>query len=241
MARSSRTIIAAAAGLGLGLAAVAPFGAVEGGRDGPESRGDVNGDGIVDLADAVFLLQYLFADGPEPAAWPARGWVPLLATGVTECCSQCDSERWPGQDGAYRMGIPQSFSDNGDGTVTDNVTGLMWEKAVSDRPLTWEESLRRCEDLELGGHDDWRLPSINELQSLVTYGRGGHAHIDYLLFDTPTGQNTRTFWSSTPAGDCGTAWALSSSLGGPWPAAGFYGQTFRERWARAVRGPIPGP
>ena len=60
--------------------------------------------------------------------------------------------------------------DNGDGTVSDTETGLMWQQAEAGS-MNWQNALDYCEDLVLptGGYDDWRLPDRNELQSLVDY------------------------------------------------------------------------
>jgi hypothetical protein len=63
------------------------------------------------------------------------------------------------------------FADNGDGTVTDRVTGMMWMKADSGQAMTWEEALAWAENLEYGGYDDWRLPNAKELQYIVDYSR----------------------------------------------------------------------
>lgn len=63
------------------------------------------------------------------------------------------------------------FVDNGDGTVSDNATGLMWQKADDGIGRDWEESLSYAENLELGTHSDWRLPNAKELQSIVDYSR----------------------------------------------------------------------
>jgi len=72
------------------------------------------------------------------------------------------------------------FKDNGDGTVTDNATGLMWMKVDSgklktgknkDGKLNWQEALNWAEKLEYAGHSDWRLPNVKELQSIVDYTR----------------------------------------------------------------------
>jgi len=75
-----------------------------------------------------------------------------------------------------------SFLDNGDGTVTDGTTGLMWQRDDSGEGVIWEDALAACETLELAGHDDWRLPNAKELQSIVDYGRSpgstGSAAID---------------------------------------------------------------
>jgi len=63
------------------------------------------------------------------------------------------------------------FHDNGDGTVTDAATGLMWARADSGRGMNWREALDYAERLELAGYDDWRLPNAKELQSIVNYTR----------------------------------------------------------------------
>jgi hypothetical protein len=63
------------------------------------------------------------------------------------------------------------FADNGDGTVTDKATGLMWQQADSGAGLNWPDALAHCEDFTLAGHDDWRLPNAKELQGLVDYMR----------------------------------------------------------------------
>jgi len=64
--------------------------------------------------------------------------------------------------------VASTYTDNGDGTVTDTSTDLMWQQ-VSSSSKTWKEALVYCEGLNLGGHTDWRLPNIKELQSLVDY------------------------------------------------------------------------
>jgi hypothetical protein len=82
-----------------------------------------------------------------------------------------------GQDAQFN-GVQPSFTDNGDGTVTDNVTGLMWGKtpdlngdgaikAVDKR--TCEAALEGAKDFALAGHKDWRLPTIKELYSLMDF------------------------------------------------------------------------
>jgi len=63
------------------------------------------------------------------------------------------------------------FVDNGDGTIKDSATGLMWPQSDSRKNMNWEEALKYAESLELGGHDDWRLPNAKELQSIVDYTR----------------------------------------------------------------------
>ena len=63
------------------------------------------------------------------------------------------------------------FVDNGDGTVTDAATGLMWRQDDSGVGLSWEEALTHAEGLTEAGYDDWRLPNAKELQSIVDYTR----------------------------------------------------------------------
>lgn len=64
-----------------------------------------------------------------------------------------------------------NFVGNGDGTITDLATGLMWTQQDSGKGMNWEDALAYAENLELAGHDDWRLPNAKELQSIVDYTR----------------------------------------------------------------------
>ncbi len=135
-----------------------------------------------------------------------------------------------------------NFVDNQDGTVTDKTTGLMWQKCTLGRnwddtqktcsgfarDLNWRMALSEAESLELAGYNDWRLPNINELRTLVYYKKG-RPYIDTDYFpDTFTWPSSGDYWTSTtlPASD-GTgrgAWlvnfnkgsdlALSKSFGG---------------------------
>jgi hypothetical protein len=63
------------------------------------------------------------------------------------------------------------FVDNGDGTISDLATGLMWMQNDSNIALNWEEALAYAEDANAAGYDDWRLPNIKELQSILDYTR----------------------------------------------------------------------
>jgi hypothetical protein len=64
-----------------------------------------------------------------------------------------------------------SFIDNGDGTITDNATGLMWAQDDNGTGVYWEDALTYAESSTLAGHNDWRLPNVKELQSIVDYSR----------------------------------------------------------------------
>ncbi len=94
------------------------------------------------------------------------------------------------------------FENHGDGTVTDHATGLVWQAAngmqgADDYQFNWEEALSYCDDLSLGGHDDWRLPDVKELQSIVDYTRADPAlDTDVFSFEQTPGTGAY-FWSST--------------------------------------------
>ncbi|MBN2586954.1 MAG: DUF1566 domain-containing protein [Candidatus Fermentibacteraceae bacterium] len=98
------------------------------------------------------------------------------------------------------------FVDNGDGTVTDTATGLMWQQADDGTGRNWEEALAFAEDLCLAGYDDWRLPNAHELQSIVDYERSmqatGSPAIDpvfdcTLITDEGGGPNFGFYWTGT--------------------------------------------
>ncbi|MBU7016522.1 MAG: DUF1566 domain-containing protein [Theionarchaea archaeon] len=72
-----------------------------------------------------------------------------------------------GQD-AQQGGVQPSYIDNGDGTITDLNTGLMWQKTPGDK-VTYTEAVENAKSFHLGGYDDWRLPSIKELYSLILF------------------------------------------------------------------------
>jgi Protein of unknown function (DUF1566) len=63
------------------------------------------------------------------------------------------------------------FHDNGDGTITDRATGLMWLKADSGTGMNWQQALAFAARCRVAGHSDWRLPNAKELQSIVDYHR----------------------------------------------------------------------
>jgi hypothetical protein len=75
-------------------------------------------------------------------------------------------EAFYGQDSQYD-GIQPSYTDNGDGTVTDDNTGLMWQQVPHDGKLSYKAAVEYVENLELGGYTDWRLPTMKESFSLA--------------------------------------------------------------------------
>ena len=102
-----------------------------------------------------------------------------------------------------------SFTNNGNGTVTDTKTGLMWQQGESSA-MTWEAALSYCEGLTLGNHSDWRLPNIKELESLTDDTRPSPA-IDTTFF--PNAKSS-AYWSSTTVADpTYIAWIVGFSYG----------------------------
>ena len=103
-----------------------------------------------------------------------------------------------------------NFVDNGDGTITDKATGLMWQQADDGTTRNWENALSYAEDLTLAGHNDWRLPNAKELHSIVDYSRSPDATnspaIDPLFsctsFNNPEGNSTYGYyWTGSPLMD----------------------------------------
>lgn len=62
--------------------------------------------------------------------------------------------------------LSDRYMDNGDGTISDNLTGLVWQKIQSVNTMSWEDALNYASALSLAGYTDWRLPNVKELQSL---------------------------------------------------------------------------
>ena len=103
-----------------------------------------------------------------------------------------------------------SYEDNGDGTVTDNITGLMWQQAVAAGTFTWAQAKAYCPTLTLVGHSDWRLPTRIELVSLVDLARSSPAINTTYFPSTPSDY----FWSSSPlAGSSSLAWYVNFDSG----------------------------
>lgn len=110
---------------------------------------------------------------------------PIVDTGQNQCYNDNGAEitcpaqgaAFYGQD-AQTTGNTASYTDNGNGTVTDNVTGLIWQQSPNtdgdsdidaDDKLTHTEAQTYCENLTLGSNSDWRLPDIKQLYSLIDF------------------------------------------------------------------------
>lgn len=106
--------------------------------------------------------------------------------------------------------VPNHFTDNGDGTITDNLTNRQWQKITPDTPMTWEEALMYAEGLTLAGASDWRLPNIKELQSLSDENQLSPS-VQTSYFTTI---GVKKYWSSTSLPNQSTrAWYLNTQFG----------------------------
>ena len=103
-----------------------------------------------------------------------------------------------------------TFIDNKDGTVTDLTTGLMWQQEAPTNEMYWEGAIEYCENLDLAGHKDWRLPTVKELFSLINLDKYDPAiNTDYFP-DTKSSY----YWSSTTnANYTGNAWHVGFYYG----------------------------
>jgi hypothetical protein len=72
--------------------------------------------------------------------------------------------------GNINYGI-NNYTDNGNGTISDNATGLMWMQNDNAQAISWENALSYAEYFQFAGYSDWRLPDTKELQSIVDYTR----------------------------------------------------------------------
>jgi hypothetical protein len=129
-------------------------------------------------------------------------------------CVDPNWAEWPmPNDVSEDKGSPNaaSYTDNGDGTVTDNVTGLVWQQTAPSATYMWGSASTSgtaqnyCATTTLAGYADWRLPSIVELGSLVDSGDKSPAFNTTYFLDATSGY----FWSSTPlVGSSTNAWEV---------------------------------
>jgi predicted RNA-binding protein with TRAM domain len=104
-----------------------------------------------------------------------------------------------------------TYTDNGNGTVTDTATGLVWQQQDDGTPRTWEEAVRYCEDLDLASVNDWRLPDAMELAS-ITDNTHTFPAINSTAFP---GTSSSGYWSHTSTNpfDGSNAWDVTFDYG----------------------------
>jgi hypothetical protein len=149
--------------------------------------------------DIELEIPYAIVDTNVLAFYDTRGEI---------SAPQEDGAAFYGQDAHYVASQPD-YTDNNDGTITDNVTGLMWQKDMGEM-VTFDEAVSNTSSITTGGYNDWRLPTIKELFSLILYSgqcMGPDAitpFIDTTYFDQPLGDTSNggreidaQTWSST--------------------------------------------
>jgi hypothetical protein len=118
----------------------------------------------------LFLSSFLLVFSVGAAAA-----VKIPDTGQNRCYSDSRAVSCPGPGGSFfgqdaqYQGPQPAYRDNGNGTVTDLNTGLVWSKAVSPNKLSLDQAQRAARQMSLGGHTDWRIPTIKELYSLIDF------------------------------------------------------------------------
>jgi hypothetical protein len=136
---------------------------------------------------------------------------PIPPTGQKRCYGSSGGEipctARSGQDATHARSELR-YRDNGDGTVSDLNSGLMWQKTPAGK-TTWDEARAGARQTALGTHTDWRLPTIKELYSLIDFsGAVGPqalkpfidtAYFDFRYGDTKAGERLidAQYWSST--------------------------------------------
>ena len=146
-------------------------------------------------------------------------WLTLLAMSYAVQAQTCKPESIPAS-------TPNSqLQDNGDGTITDTKTGLIWKRCLegqsgsdcasgSAEAFTWQQALQRAQTVNssggFAGFSDWRLPTIKELSSLVE-----HQCVDPAINLTrfPNASNHWLWSSSAVAGSADNAWGVAFSDG----------------------------
>ena len=149
---------------------------------------------------------------------------PAWATCCDGSSESCDGTRLPTGDSTnYDKGGNSQYVVSADGlTVTDVITGLVWQRDGSDTragcvtdssnlTCTWSEAKAYCASLTLGGVSGWRLPAVMELSTIVEIPPA-RPSIDRTAFpNTPADP----FWTSSPDnGSSGSAWCVGFAKGG---------------------------
>jgi hypothetical protein len=168
----------------------------------------------------------------------------IQKTGQTDCSDAAGSPidcAGTGQDGEYQKGasVDPRFTDNGDGTVTDNLTSLIWlQNSNCFGNRDWSSALLDANLLATGScgltdgsvAGDWRLPNVRELQSLIDFSEYNPA----LPAGHPfPGAQSLSYWSSTShAYEASYAWYVYNFYGYVDSAA----KTRTDRYVWPVRG-----
>ena len=121
---------------------------------------------------------------------------PLKKTGQSKSYNRLGSEIVDGSlkdDGFYQKGItPIYLRDYDNNIVEDKITKLMWEDSENSQLMEMNEAINYCSNLALNNFKDWRVPSIQELQTIVVYNQNPSIDNDYFINTYPS-----YYWSSS--------------------------------------------
>ncbi len=122
----------------------------------------------------AMLCSIIYADGTYPIADTDQI---LYYNNSDEISDPVAGEEFYGQDANFSGNQP-NYTNNGDGTITDNVTGLMWSKTCDTDgdgdidyydKMSYNEAIASVSNVNIGGYTDWRIPSIKEQYSLILF------------------------------------------------------------------------
>lgn len=154
-------------------------------------NGDVNADGSRDIGDVVYLLGHLFQNGPEPVSIPMR--LPFMDT----------------------TNVDARYINNGDGTWTDLWTNLTW--ITGDYYDQFNDGFNCPQDyfnnIEYAGHQDWRLPTPDEVMSLYPWGTPFVPNCAWLHFE-------ESAYSASPIWGAWLDLMIEGIAEGTWPSFG---------------------
>jgi hypothetical protein len=103
-----------------------------------------------------------------------------------------------------------NYTDNGNGTVTDNITSLVWQQSPPNQNYTQTQAISYCASLNLGGDTDWRLPSLIELLSIVDPTKGDGSTTPPINATVFPGTKLSPYWTTTSSvATAGSAWYIT--------------------------------
>jgi len=189
--------------------------------------------GVVTKSDAGGTFMFKTTNLPSDCVGDLSDGVSTIQVVVAGCKIQGGGVEKTGQttsyqsgdDGDLEKGTARGYTDNGDGTITDNATGLMWEKLTDDGSIhDWDDSYDWAQAFAVkiatlntpscfAGHCDWRLPNFNELLTLVNWGTFGPAVDPVFHNGTTSFTQGSLYWSSTTHEDPSRAWDVNFFFG----------------------------
>lgn len=175
------------------------------------------------------------SNGNRVTTYPMSG-KSMIALPDTSQTGNFTGSAGDGEDSDYTINA-QAFTNNGNGTITDNVTGLMWQ-SVDNGESTWENAVANAASVTTGGYNDWRLPTPHELFCLFNHQVSNPA-LNTAFFPNHPVARAGYWWSSDLYGTSTTnVWCTNEGGGlGPKPKTETIsaGGTLRYH-ARYVRG-----